>query len=150
MAALDLGELLIEHGELDQARSSFQIAIDTGIDPAAPTAAMSLGNLLVGCGDLDGAQTAYQFVIDSGQVESAARAAYNLGGLLAQQGKAEQALALLRAAVRDSGDVVVRHMANQGQGQLLELFEQLDQLESKADHRIKLWRTLRRLLPPWK
>ena len=91
IAAVNLGILLAEQGDLEGARAAFQLAIDSGDKAQAARAARSLGVLLAHQGDVEGARAAFQLAIDSGDKAQAARAARGLGVLLSQQGDAEGA-----------------------------------------------------------
>jgi tetratricopeptide (TPR) repeat protein len=59
MAALNLGSLLKEQGDLEGAKTAWQRAIASGHTDAAPKAATKLGYLLEEQGDLAGAKAAY-------------------------------------------------------------------------------------------
>ncbi|MEV8635740.1 tetratricopeptide repeat protein, partial [Streptosporangium sp. NPDC051023] len=100
-AAVNLGVLLGEQGEVEGARAAYQLAIDSGHPDEAPKAAVNLGVLLGEQGEVEGARAAYQLAIDSGH-DQAPTAAGNLGILLKQQGEVEGARAAYQLAI-DSG-----------------------------------------------
>ncbi len=137
-AAVNLGVLLEEQGDVEGARAAFQRAIDSGHADVAPRAAVNLGILLeeqgdvegaraafqraivIGLllkeqGDVEGAKAAFQRAIDSGHADVAPRAAVNLGLLLKEQGDVEGAKAAFQRAI-DSGhaDVAPRAAVNLG------------------------------------
>ena len=101
-AAVNLGLLLAEQGDVVGARVAYQRAIDSGHTEEAPRAAVNLGLLLAEQGDVDGARVAYQRAIDSGHTDEAPRAALNLGVLLDKQGDVAGARAAYQRA-SDSG-----------------------------------------------
>ncbi len=90
-AAINIGIVLSELGDLTGAREAFQQAIDTGHPDRALVAAYGLATLLRQHTDLSGAQQAYQTVIDSGHREYAPSAGLDLGDLLFEQGDAKGA-----------------------------------------------------------
>ena len=85
-AALGLGVLLYQQGDVQGAQDAYQKVIDFGDNDKAPVAALVLGALLAEQGNVQGAQDAYQKVIDSGDNDQAPLAAKFLGALLAEQG----------------------------------------------------------------
>ena len=101
LAAVELGVLLEEQGDVAGAKAAYQGAIDSGHADVAPLAAVNLGALLEagGCG---GAEAAYQRAIDSGHADAAPMAAVNLGVLLERQGDVVGAKAAYQQAI-DSG-----------------------------------------------
>ena len=86
-AAVNLGVLLEEQGDVAGARAAYQQAIDSGHADVAPMAAVGLGELLKEQGDVAGARAAYQQAIDSGHADAAPMAAQP-GKLLTEQGDA--------------------------------------------------------------
>jgi len=84
-AALSLGLLREEQGDLEGAKTAYQQAIDRGHTKVAPHAALSLGGVREKQGDLEGAKTAYQQAIDSGYTKWASKAALKLQGLREKQ-----------------------------------------------------------------
>ena len=55
-AAIDLGDLLAEQGDVAGAKDAYQLAIDSGHADEAPRAAVGLGLLLKEEGDVAGAK----------------------------------------------------------------------------------------------
>lgn len=80
-AACNLGILLYEQGDEEEARAAFQQAIDSGHPDQAPKAAYNLGLLLEEQGDEEGARATYQQAIDSSDSEVAPMAAVMLRDL---------------------------------------------------------------------
>ena len=101
-AAVNLGLLLDEQGNIDGACVAFQKAIDSGHLQQAPKGAFNLGILLHEQGDVAGARAAYQKAIDSGHEEQSPKAAVNLGFLMKQQGDIDGACVAFQKAM-DSG-----------------------------------------------
>jgi tetratricopeptide (TPR) repeat protein len=87
IAAMSLGTLLQEQGDMRSAKDAYQKAIDSGHAAAAAGAAFCLGDLLHEQGDMRSAKDAFQKAIDSGHATLAPGAAVFLGrALLAEQG----------------------------------------------------------------
>src|SRR5215203_3235668 len=99
MAAVGLGILLAEAGDLDGARAAYRQAIDSGPPTVAPMAAVVLGDLLIEAGDHEGAIAAYKRAIDSGHPEQAPKAAVNLGIQLAKRGDRDGARRAYQKAI---------------------------------------------------
>ena len=118
-AALALGVLLEDQGDVTGAEAAYQQAIDSGHADAAPRAALALGMLLERQGDVTGAEAAYQQAIDSGHADAAPRAALALGMLLERQGDVTGAEAAYQQAI-DSGHADAAPRAALALGMLLE------------------------------
>jgi TolA-binding protein len=73
-AAVYLGEILADQGDLAKATAVFRQVIDSGDAESAPQACFKLGLLLKGRGDVAGARTAFQQAIDSDHSDYASRA----------------------------------------------------------------------------
>ena len=101
-AAFNLGVLLADQGQPEEAAAAFQQAIDSGHPDHAPEAAYALGFLLVDQDQPGPAELAFRQAIDSGHPDHAPQAARSLGALLAGQGQPERAELAFRQAV-DSG-----------------------------------------------
>ena len=99
VAAVDLGILLTEQGDIDGARAAFQLALDSQDDEQAPRAARGLGVLLTRQGDVAGARAAFQLALDSEDDEQAPRAARGLGILLGRLGDVKGARAAFQKAI---------------------------------------------------
>jgi TolA-binding protein len=99
MAAFNLGVLLESEGDVEGARTAYQMVIDSGPSPQASRAAFLLGSLLASQGDVDGARAAYQTAVDSGHANVASAAAYRLSEVLRIQGDFEAADAAYHAAI---------------------------------------------------
>jgi tetratricopeptide (TPR) repeat protein len=82
LAAISLGEFLINLGRDDEAREAFQVAVDSGHPYLSPLAAAGLGVILEQQGKADEACKAYQVAVRSAPADVAAHAALNLGKLL--------------------------------------------------------------------
>jgi len=119
MAAFNLGVLLAEQGDLEEAKVAYKQAIDSSIPKVAAGAASNLGMLLRKQDDTEGAIAAYKRAADSGDPEVAPRAAVNLGWLLAKQGKPEEAKVAYQQAI-DSDDPEAAASAMNNLGILLE------------------------------
>ena len=78
-AAVNLGVLRGEQGDVPGAKAAYQAAIDSGHAEHAPRAALGLGQLLAERGDRAGAKAAYQAAIDSGHPAYAPYADFLLG-----------------------------------------------------------------------
>ncbi len=102
MAALYLGVVLAEQGDVQGAKDAYQKAIDSGHAAEAPKAALGMGVLLADHRDVQGARDAYQKAIDSGHADWAPMAAFNLGHLLGDQGDLQGARDAYQKAI-DSG-----------------------------------------------
>ena len=99
-AALYLGVLLAEQGDVAGAQDAYRQAIDIGDPQAAGGAAVILGRLLhKQQGDIAGAKDAYRQAIDVGHPESAPSAALSLGELLEDEGDVAGALDAYRQAL---------------------------------------------------
>jgi tetratricopeptide (TPR) repeat protein len=102
--AYNLGVLLEQRGDLDDAEAAWRRADDRG----HAAGAYNLGVLLEQRGDLDDAQAAWRRADDRGH----AAGAYNLGVLLKQRGElAEAKAAWRRAAASDDEAVAARARA---------------------------------------
>ena len=129
-AAVNLGILLDEQGDVAGAKAAYQQAIDSGHADAAPQAAVNLGMLLRRQGDVEGAEAAYQRAIDSGHADLAPQKRPScLGTLLADQGDVAGAKAAYQQAI-DSGHADSAPMAAVNLGFLLA--EQGDVAGAKA------------------
>jgi tetratricopeptide (TPR) repeat protein len=103
IAALALGVLLADQGDVVGAKAAYQQAINSKRrGKSAVGAAFGLARLLAGEGDAAGAEAAYRRVINSGDPQFAPEGAIRLGMLLEEQGDAAGAEAAYRQAV-DSG-----------------------------------------------
>jgi TolA-binding protein len=91
LAAVNLGVLRKEQGDLKAAVAAFQLALGSGHNFAAPLAAANLGALRQEQGDLKAAAAAFQLAIDSGHNEAASVAALALGVLREEEGDPEAA-----------------------------------------------------------
>jgi tetratricopeptide (TPR) repeat protein len=69
MAAFNLGLLHRDGGRLEDAARTYQLAIDSGHEEAAPMAAFNLGVLHEAEGRPEDAARTYQLAIDSGHEE---------------------------------------------------------------------------------
>ena len=118
-AAIYLGVLLKEQGDVEGAKAAYQQAIASGHAEWAPEAAVNLGALLKEQGDVEEAKAAYQQAIASGHADMAPKAAFNLGLLLREQGNLEGAKAAYWQAI-DSGHVYMAPRAALNLGPLLE------------------------------
>ena len=99
IAALLLGMLLAEQGDVKGAKAAYQQAIASGHLEAAPSAANNLGVLLAEQGDVEGAKAAYQQAIASSHSDVVGMAVAGLGELLKEQGDVEGAKAVYRQAI---------------------------------------------------
>ena len=90
-AAFNLGVLEAGAGNLDAARTAWQLVVDSGSADLAPRAAVSLGRLEAAAGAGGAARTAWQVAIDSGHADLAPRAAVNLGVLEHEVGNLDAA-----------------------------------------------------------
>jgi tetratricopeptide (TPR) repeat protein len=81
-AVYNLGLLLADQGDVEEAKAAYRQAIASGDADMAPTAAVNLGVLLAKQGDVEGAKAAYQQAIDSSHAEAASKAVGNLERLL--------------------------------------------------------------------
>ena len=72
-AALKLGMLREQQGDLAGASAAYHLAVDSGHAKHAPAAALFLGVLRKEQGDLAGAAAAYQLAIDSGRADARRR-----------------------------------------------------------------------------
>ena len=72
LAAVVLGRLLRDEGDVPGAKEAFQQAIDSEHANAAPLASLDLGRLLRDEGDVPGAKEAFQQAIDSEHAECGA------------------------------------------------------------------------------
>lgn len=96
MAHNNLGELLFERDQFDEAKEHYLEAL--ALNPADTGARYNLGKVLWRQGDVDGAHAAFAEAI---RLEPRyAKAHYNLGLVLRRQGKAADAIGHLREAVR--------------------------------------------------
>ena len=118
MAAFNLGVLLEREGDIDGARTAYQMVTDSGPSPQASRAAFLLGSLLASQGDVDSAQAAFQAAIDSGHTEAASAAAFGLSELLAHKGDFKAADAAYRAAI-DSKQTELAPLAGYFLGSIL-------------------------------
>ncbi|MED7928063.1 tetratricopeptide repeat protein [Nonomuraea sp. LP-02] len=103
-AAVNLGAMLLQQGDIDGAQEAYQVAIDSDHPDAMPAAAVNLGNLLKQEGGPGDAQAAYRFAMVSGHPDAVPQAAVNLGNLLKQEGDVEGAWMTFQLAI-DSGHV---------------------------------------------
>ena len=135
LAAVSLGLMLAEQGDVPGAKAANQIAIDSGDADMAPVAAVGLGWILKRQGDVPGAKAAYQIAIDSGDDRSAPMAVEGLAELLAEQGDVPGAKAAYQIAI-DSQHAHATPMAAVGLGLLLA--EQGDVPGAKAAYQIAI------------
>lgn len=121
-AALDLGTLMAEQGDLDQARALLRRAVESGQEDAAPRAAVTLGALMADQGGYAEARALLRQAIASGHQDAAPRAALTLGALMVDEGDFAESRALLRRAIesghQDAAPIAAVNlaavMANQG------------------------------------
>ena len=100
-AAINLGSLLEEQGDLSAARAAYNRAINLGNSDQANTARNVLGAFLQKQGDLEGARTVWNQVLQSAQNgPAAAKATYNIGLLLRDQGDLQGAEAAWRRVLK--------------------------------------------------
>jgi tetratricopeptide (TPR) repeat protein len=118
LAALGLGRLLIDQGDMAGARTAYCDAMSLGHPDIAPLAAIGLGNCLAQK-DVDGARAAYQFAVDCGHPDSTPMAANYLGILLSRQGDVAGARVAYELAAH-SGHPDVAVQAAMALGGLLE------------------------------
>ncbi len=97
-AAVNLGIVLQQQGEIDAAKVAYQQAIDSYHSDLAPRAAANLDNLLRKHGEDDAAKAAYQQAIDPPHPDWVPTAAANLGIMLYEQGKDDAAKATIQQA----------------------------------------------------
>jgi Tfp pilus assembly protein PilF len=102
-AAMNLGVLLKELGDLTGGTEALLLAMGSGNVRVAPTAAFNLGLLREEQGDSAGAAAAYQLAIDTGDVAQSSSAAVNLGVLRKSEGDLAGAAAAYQFVI-DSGD----------------------------------------------
>jgi tetratricopeptide (TPR) repeat protein len=103
LAAVNLGVLLAEQGDIEGAKTAFQRAFDFRDPDTMQSSTGSLGALLKKHGDIEGTKAVYQRAIDSGNADLAPRAAISLGNLLEELQDFDGATAAFRRAI-DSGD----------------------------------------------
>lgn len=101
--AIELGDTLLERGDVEGAQLAYQRAIDSGDVHGAPAGAWSMGVLLRDAGDMAGARTSFRRAIDSGHPTWSPRAAIDLAGALEADGDLAGARGLYEFAVA-SGD----------------------------------------------
>lgn len=117
-AALELGILLAEQGDLNGARVAYRNAVDFGHTGTAPWPMMKLALALIEHADTETAQAALHSAIDTGHPPVVAVASLGLGNLLAQEGDAEAARTAFQRAI-DSGYPQLADAASLGLGWLL-------------------------------
>ena len=83
-AAVSVGALLANQGDLEGAMALYQQAADSGDILWAPRAASRLGALLEQLNNLEGARTAYDKAMKSSDTGEASKAAFSLGRVLEQ------------------------------------------------------------------
>jgi tetratricopeptide (TPR) repeat protein len=114
-AALVLGSLLMEQGDLEEAKAAYQQAIASGHTYIVSMATLNLGSLLAEQGDLAGARVAFQHALSSDHAETAPITAFNLGLLLTEQGDLAGAKAAYQQAIASGhADVAPRAALNLG------------------------------------
>jgi tetratricopeptide (TPR) repeat protein len=118
-AALTLGTLRLELGDLAGAQRAFQAAKDSGHPEYAPRRAVLVGIRLMEAGDWDGARRAYAQAIASRHQAHAPSAWVMMGMLLEKQGHPAAANGAYRAAV-ESGNPDYAPLAAVGLGLLLQ------------------------------
>lgn len=101
--ALELGDSLLERGDVEGAQLAYQRAIDSGDVNGAPAGAWSMGMLLRKAGDMPGASASFRRAIDSGHPAWSPRAAIDLADALEADGDIAGARDLYEFAVA-SGD----------------------------------------------
>jgi len=99
-AAVTLGDLRAAIGNLDRARSSYQVALGSKHPDYAPRAALGLGHIYLKKRDFKEARSSYQYVIDSKHIDYAPTAALALGHILQEQGDFEGAQSALKFVVK--------------------------------------------------
>ena len=117
-AAVNLGELLAEQGDVDGRQGRLPAGHRLRARRRGAAGRGSLGNLLAEQGDVAGARAAYQQAIDSGHADQAPSAAVNLGELLGGAGGRARARAAYQQAI-DSGHADQAPMAAVNLGDLL-------------------------------
>jgi len=110
-AAVNLGLLLWEQGDIAGARSAFRQAMESRDADQAPRAADHLGTLLLQVDDVSGARAAYQEAMDSGHPDVVPIAADHLGTLLHQLGDVAGARSAYQRAVESGHPAVVPRAA---------------------------------------
>jgi tetratricopeptide (TPR) repeat protein len=106
-AALSLGELLEDRGEIEEAKDAYKQAISSGHPDLAPAGCVNLGMILENEHDFEGAKTAFQQAIDSGHPDWSTRGAGALGVLLERTGDIEGAKVAYRKAAESTNEEVV-------------------------------------------
>jgi tetratricopeptide (TPR) repeat protein len=117
-AALELGILLAEEGDLNGARVAYRHAVDLGHTGTAPWPMVRLALALIEHADTETAQAAWRSAVDTGHPPVVAVASLGLGNLLAREGDAEAAGAAFQQAI-DSGYPQPADAASLGLGWLL-------------------------------
>lgn len=97
--AYELGVTLDERGDLEEALTAYQHAVNSGHAEWAPRAANRLGEVRELQEDFKAAQAAYQRAMDSAHPDEAPKGAYKLGNLLKEEGDLEGARVAYQAAM---------------------------------------------------
>ena len=105
MAYVNLGGLLLEAGQVDEAMARFQKALE--IDPRDEDACYNLGLALLRKGQVDEAMAQFRKAIEI--QPGYAKAHYNLGTVLYQNGQVDPAIAHLRKALETRPDYPEAH-----------------------------------------
>lgn len=106
-AALSLGQLLEDRGEVEEAKDAYKRAISSGHPDLAPAGWVNLGMILENEHDFEGAKKAFQQAIDSGHPDWSTRGAGALGVLLERTGDIEGAKVAYRKAAESTNEEVV-------------------------------------------
>lgn len=117
-AALELGILLAQEGDLDGAREAYHHAVEFGHAGTAPWPMVKLALALIEHQDMETAQAVLHSAVDTGHPPIVAVASLGLGNLLAHQGDTEAARAAFQRAI-DYGDPQLAAAASLGLGWLL-------------------------------
>jgi len=105
LAHYDLGNVLLDKGQLDEARLEFQKALE--IDPAYAKAHNNLGNVLLREGQTDKAITEYRRTLALNPY--IAETHNNLGDVLLQKGRIDEAMTEFQQAIALKPDFAVAH-----------------------------------------
>jgi len=96
-AQASLGGLLVNEGDLKQARMLLDAALDSNNPEVEPLARTNLGALLLRNGEVQAAEEQFKLVVDSGDAGVVPFAQISLGGLLAARDDREGGYALLES-----------------------------------------------------
>ena len=117
-AALLLGDLEMQDGNVDTARELLTRAVNVGNRKIADLAKVDLGGLLVNSGEMDQARALLEAAIASGNTQVMPLALANLGGSLLITGEIPRARELLEAAIA-SRNPIARPLAQTSLASLL-------------------------------